>query len=259
MKTVPEPESITVFLLDDHEIVRRGIRDLLEAEGDIVVVGEASTADQAVGRVHALDPDVAVLDVRLEEGNGIEACRDIRSLHPRTACLILTSFADDEALFQAILAGAAGYLLKQIRTNDLVDAVRRVAAGQHLLDPTVTARVLERIRKGNPQDERLARLTEQERKVLELVAEGLTNRQIGDRLHLAEKTVKNYVTSVLSKLGMTRRTEAAVYAVRHLRSRALTRPLLGERHRPFEAAAGGHARCQREGAPQVLCASVHVV
>jgi two-component system, NarL family, response regulator DevR len=213
---VSEPERITVFLLDDHEIVRRGIRDLLEAEGDIEVVGEASTADQAVGRVHALDPDVALLDVRLEEGNGIEACRDIRSLHPRTACLILTSFADDEALFQAILAGAAGYLLKQIRTNDLVDAVRRVAAGQNLLDPAVTARVLERLRTGNPQDERLARLTEQERKVLDLVAEGLTNRQIGERLHLAEKTVKNYVTSVLSKLGMTRRTEAAVYAVRHL-------------------------------------------
>ena len=135
-----DPQRITVFLLDDHEIVRRGIRDLLEAEGDIEVVGEASTAEQAVGRVHALDPDVAVLDVRLEEGNGIEACRDIRSLHPRTACLILTSFADDEALFQAILAGAAGYLLKQIRTNDLVDAVRRVAAGQNLLDPAVTAR-----------------------------------------------------------------------------------------------------------------------
>jgi DNA-binding NarL/FixJ family response regulator len=213
---VSDGDCITVFLLDDHEIVRRGIRDLLEAEGDIRVVGEASTADQAVGRVHALDPDVAVLDVRLEEGNGIEACRDIRSLHPRTACLILTSFADDEALFQAILAGAAGYLLKQIRTNDLVDAVRRVAAGQNLLDPKVTARVLERLRTGGPQDELLARLTEQERKVLELVAEGLTNRQIGDRLHLAEKTVKNYVTSVLSKLGMTRRTEAAVYAVRHL-------------------------------------------
>ena len=205
-----------MFLLDDHEIVRRGIRDLLEAEGDIEVVGEASTAEQAVGRVHALDPDVAVLDVRLEDGNGIEACRDIRSLHPRTACLILTSFADDEALFQAILAGAAGYLLKQIRTNDLVDAVRRVATGQNLLDPAVTARVLERLRSGNPQDELLARLTEQERKVLELLAEGLTNRQIGERLHLAEKTVKNYVTSVLSKLGMTRRTEAAVYAVRHL-------------------------------------------
>jgi two-component system, NarL family, response regulator DevR len=213
---VSDPPRITVFLLDDHEIVRRGIRDLLEAEGDIEVVGEASTADQAVGRVHALDPDVAVLDVRLEDGNGIEACRDIRSLHPRTACLILTSFADDEALFQAILAGAAGYLLKQIRTNDLVDAVRRVAAGQNLLDPAVTARVLERLRSGNPQDELLARLTEQERKVLVLLAEGLTNRQIGEKLHLAEKTVKNYVTSVLSKLGMTRRTEAAVYAVRHL-------------------------------------------
>lgn len=212
---VSSPEPIKVFLLDDHEIVRRGIRDLLEAEGDIEVVGEASTADQAVGRVHALDPDVAVLDVRLEDGNGIEACREIRSLHPRTSCLILTSFADDEALFQAILAGAAGYLLKQIRTNDLVDAVRRVAAGQNLLDPAVTARVLERVRKGDPQDERIARLTEQEHKVLELVAEGLTNRQIGERLHLAEKTVKNYVTSVLSKLGMTRRTEAAVYAVRH--------------------------------------------
>ena len=211
-----DPPRITVFLLDDHEIVRRGIRDLLEAEGDIEVVGEASTAEQAVGRVHALDPDVAVLDVRLEDGNGIEACRDIRSLHPRTACLILTSFADDEALFQAILAGAAGYLLKQIRTNDLVDAVRRVAAGQNLLDPAVTARVLERLRSGNPQDELLARLTEQERKVLVLLAEGLTNRQIGEKLHLAEKTVKNYVTSVLSKLGMTRRTEAAVYAVRHL-------------------------------------------
>jgi two-component system response regulator DevR len=213
---VSDPQRITVFLLDDHEIVRRGIRDLLEAEGDIEVVGEASTAEQAVGRVHALDPDVAVLDVRLEEGNGIEACRDIRSLHPRTACLILTSFSDDEALFQAILAGAAGYLLKQIRTNDLVDAVRRVAAGQNLLDPAVTARVLERLRRGPVEDQRLARLTEQEHKVLELLAEGLTNRQIGEHLHLAEKTVKNYVTAVLSKLGVTRRTEAAVYAVRHL-------------------------------------------
>src|SRR5207342_879526 len=166
--SVADSHRITVFLLDDHEIVRRGLRDLLEAEGDIEVVGEASTQQTAVDRVHALDPDVAVLDVRLEEGNGIEACRDIRSLHPRTACLILTSFADDEALFQAILAGAAGYLLKQIRTNDLVDAVRRVAAGQNLLDPAVTARVLERLRTGNPQDERLARLTEQESKVLEL-------------------------------------------------------------------------------------------
>jgi DNA-binding NarL/FixJ family response regulator len=221
-------ESITVFLLDDHEIVRRGLRDLLEAEGDIEVIGEASTAEQAVGRVHALDPDVAVLDVRLEEGNGIEACRDIRSLHPRTACLILTSFSDDEALFQAIMAGAAGYLLKQIRSTDLVDAVRRVAGGQNLLDPAVTARVLERLRRGPRQDERLARLTDQEHQVLDLLAEGMTNRQIGEHLHLAEKTVKNYVTSLLSKMGMTRRTEAAVYAVRHSTESSNTEDL-----RPF--------------------------
>jgi len=197
--------------------VRRGLRDLLEAEGDIEVVGEASTQDEAVNRVHALDPDVAVLDVRLQEGNGVEACRNIRSRHPRTACLILTSFADDEALFQAIMAGAAGYVLKQVRSNDLVDAVRRVAGGQSLLDPAVTARVLERLRNGPDEDERLARLTDQERDVLNLLSEGLTNRQIGERLHLAEKTIKNYVTVVLSKLGMARRTEAAVYAARHLK------------------------------------------
>jgi len=208
--------KITVFLLDDHEIVRRGLRDLLESEGDIEVIGEASTEQTAVDRVHALDPDVAVLDVRLEEGNGIEACREIRSRNPRTGCLILTSFADDEALFQAIMAGAAGYVLKQVRSADLVDAVRRVSAGQKLLDPAVTARVLERIRLGPAQDERMARLTEQERHVLELLAEGLTNRQIGERMHLAEKTVKNYVTALLAKMGMARRTEAAVYAARHL-------------------------------------------
>jgi two-component system response regulator DevR len=213
---VSEAPRITVFLLDDHEIVRRGLRDLLEAEGDIEVVGDAATEAEAVGRVHALDPDVAVLDVRLQEGNGVEACREIRSRHPRTACLILTSFSDDEALFQAIMAGAAGYVLKQIRTSDLVDAVRRVAAGQNLLDPVVTARVLERIRRGPAQDERLARLTDQERNVLDLLAEGLTNREIGERLHLAEKTIKNYVTALLSKMGMARRTEAAVYAARHL-------------------------------------------
>jgi DNA-binding NarL/FixJ family response regulator len=211
-----EARQISVFLLDDHEIVRRGLRDLLESEGDIEVVGEASTQEQAVARVHALDPDVAVLDVRLEDGNGIEACREIRSLHPRTVCLILTSFADDEALFQAIMAGAAGYVLKQIRSADLVDAVRRVASGQSLLDPVLTARVLERIRQGPEQDERLARLTDQESNVLELLAEGLTNREIGERLYLAEKTIKNYVTALLSKMGMARRTEAAVYAVRHL-------------------------------------------
>jgi two-component system response regulator DevR len=211
-------KPITVFLLDDHEIVRRGLRDLLEAEQDIKVVGEASTQDQAVGRVHALDPDVAVLDVRLQEGNGVEACREIRSLHPRTACLILTSFADDQALFEAIMAGAAGYVLKQIRANDLVDAVRRVAAGQNLLDPAVTARVLERLRRGPEEDELIARLSAQERQVLLLLAEGLTNRQIAERLYLAEKTIKNYVTSVLSKMGLTRRTEAAVYAARHLKA-----------------------------------------
>jgi two-component system response regulator DevR len=210
-------DQITVFVLDDHEIVRRGVADLLDAEDDIRVVGEAATQEQAVGRVDALDPDVAILDVRLEDGNGIEACREIRSLHPRTACLILTSFADDEALFHAIMAGAAGYVLKQIRSAELVEAVRRVAAGQSLLDPAVTARVLERIRNGPRQDERIARLSQQERQVLELLVEGLTNRQIAERLFLAEKTIKNYVTSVLSKLGMTRRTEAAVYAARHLR------------------------------------------
>ena len=209
-------DHITVFLLDDHEIVRRGVADLLDAEHDIRVIGEAATQEEAVGRVHALDPDVAVLDVRLEHGNGIEACREIRSLHPRTKCLILTAFADDEALFLAIMAGAAGYVLKQIRSPDLIDAVRRVAAGQSLLDPTVTARVLERIRSGPRQDERIARLSHQERQVLELLAEGMTNRQIAERLYLAEKTIKNYVTSVLAKLGMARRTEAAVYAARHL-------------------------------------------
>jgi two-component system, NarL family, response regulator DevR len=209
-------EPITVFLLDDHELVRRGVRDLLESEGDIKVVGEASTEAEAIGRVHALDPDVAILDVRLGEGNGVGACREIRSLHPRTACLMLTSFADDEALFQAIMAGASGYVLKQIRSGDLVDAVRRVAAGESLLDPAVTARVLERLRRGPEEDELIARLSPQEREVLQLLAEGLTNRQIAARLYLAEKTIKNYVTSVLSKMGMARRTEAAVYAATHL-------------------------------------------
>jgi DNA-binding NarL/FixJ family response regulator len=209
-------ERITVFLLDDHEVVRRGLRDLVEAEGDIEVVGEAGLASEAVGRIHAVDPDVAVLDVRLPDGNGVEVCREVRDRHPRTACLMLTSFTDDEALFEAIMAGAAGFVLKQIKGNDLVEAIRKVAQGQSLLDPAVTARVLERLRRGPPEDDRIAPLTEQERRVLELLAEGLTNRQIGERLGLAEKTVKNYVTSVLSKMGMARRTEAAVYAARHL-------------------------------------------
>jgi two-component system, NarL family, response regulator DevR len=204
-------KAITFFLLDDHEIVRRGLRDLLEAEGDITVVGEPSTQEQAVGRVHALDPDVAVLDVRLQDGNGVEACREIRSLHPRTACLILTSFADDEALFEAIMAGAAGYVLKQIRANDLVDAIRRVAAGQNLLDPAVTARVLERLRRGPDEDELIAKLSPQERQVLLLLAEGLTNRQIAEKVYLSDKTVKNYVSSILSKLSLERRAQAAAY------------------------------------------------
>jgi DNA-binding NarL/FixJ family response regulator len=206
--------SVRVFLLDDHEIVRRGLRDLLEAQADVEVVGEASTAEEAIGRIPATKPDVAVLDVRLPDGNGVEVCRDIRTRDPEIQCLILTSFADDDALFDAIMAGASGYVLKQIRGNDLVDAIRKVAQGQSLLDPAVTRRVLERLRRGPEEDERLARLTDQERRILELIAEGLTNRQIADRIHLAEKTVKNYVSNLLTKLGMERRTEAAVYAAR---------------------------------------------
>jgi DNA-binding NarL/FixJ family response regulator len=205
-------EAVRVFLLDDHEVVRRGLRELLESEDDIEVVGEAGTAAEALARVEPSAPDVAVLDVRLPDGDGVEVCREIRSRHPEIRCLILTSFSDDEALFQAIMAGASGYLLKQIRGTDLVDAVRRVAQGQSLLDPTVTARVLERLREGPKTDERLARLTDQERRILDLIAEGLTNRQIAERVHLAEKTVKNYVSNLLSKLGMERRTQAAVYA-----------------------------------------------
>ena len=203
---------IKVFLLDDHEIVRRGLRDLLVDSGEIEVVGEAGTAAEAISRIPPTRPDVAVLDVRLPDGSGVEVCREVRSRHPEIQCLMLTSFSDDEALFQAIMAGAAGYLLKQIKGPDIVDAIRRVAAGQSLLDPGVTARVLDRLRRGPEEDEQLASLTGQERKVLELIAEGLTNRQIGERIHLAEKTVKNYVSNLLSKLGMQRRTQAAVFA-----------------------------------------------
>ena len=202
-----------VFLLDDHEVVRRGLTDLLTSAGGIEVVGEAGTTDEALRRIPPTTPDVAILDVRLPDGNGVEVCREIRSRHPQVQCVMLTSFSDDEALFQAIMAGAAGYLLKQVKGTDLVDAVRRVAAGQSLLDPAVTARVLERIRRPPPTDERLARLTDQERRILDLIADGLTNREIGERIHLAEKTVKNYVSNVLAKLGMERRTQAAVFAV----------------------------------------------
>lgn len=201
-----------VFLLDDHEVVRRGVRELLEAEDDLEVVGEASTAEEALARIPATRPDVAVLDVRLPDGDGVEVCRDIRSRHPEIACVMLTSFADDDAVYAAIMAGAAGYLLKQVKGTDLVDAVRRVGRGESLLDPAVTTRVLDRIR--HRQEDELAGLTEQERKILELIAEGLTNRQIGERLYLAEKTVKNYVSNLLSKMGMKRRTEAAAYAAR---------------------------------------------
>jgi two-component system, NarL family, response regulator DevR len=206
--------TIRVFLLDDHEIVRRGLRELLESEDGIEVVGEAGTVEDAVRRVPATRPDVAVLDVRLPDGNGVEACRDIRSAHPEVRCLMLTSFADDEALFDSIMAGASGYLLKQVRGADLVDSVRRVAAGQSLLDPTVTAKVLERLRNPPQEDSQLTGLTERERDILDLLAQGLTNRQIGEQLYLAEKTVKNYVSNLLTKLGMHRRTEAAVYAAR---------------------------------------------
>jgi DNA-binding NarL/FixJ family response regulator len=205
---------ITVFLLDDHEIVRRGIAQLLESEDDIEVVGQAGTAAQALARIPALRPDVAILDVRLPDGEGVSVCREVRgSVEPPPACLMLTSYSDDEALFSAIMAGASGYLLKQVAGVDLVGAVRTVATGGSLLDPRATALVLERLRKGDePQDPRYASLSPQEQRILGLIADGLTNRQIGAELSLAEKTVKNYVSSLLHKLGFARRTEAAVYA-----------------------------------------------
>jgi two-component system, NarL family, response regulator DevR len=212
-----DTDPIRVFLLDDHEIVRRGLHDLLESEGDIEIVGESGSAREATARIPALRPDVAVLDARLPDGSGIDVCRDVRSTDPSIKALILTSYDDDEALFAAIMAGAAGYVLKQIGAGDLVDSVRRVAAGQSLIDPQLTARVLERVRSGPPQHKELAGLTEQERKILALIAEGMTNRQIGERLFLAEKTVKNYVSSILSKLGLERRTQAAVLASKLLR------------------------------------------
>ena len=205
-----------MFLLDDHEVVRRGLADLLQAEGDIEVVGESGSAVEATNRAPALRPDVAILDARLPDGSGIDVCRDIRAVDPSIKGLILTSYEDDEALFAAIMAGAAGYVLKQIRGTDLVDAVRRVAAGQSLLDPAVTARVLERIRTGIEEPSELKALTDQERRILEYIAEGLTNHEIAQRMFLADKTVKNYVSSVLAKLGLERRTQAAVLATRLL-------------------------------------------
>jgi DNA-binding NarL/FixJ family response regulator len=202
-----------VFLLDDHEVVRRGVRELLEAEPDMDVVGEAGTAEEALTRIPATAPEVAILDVRLPDGDGVEVCREIRSMHPEVSCIMLTSYSDDDAVYSAIMAGASGYLLKQVRGTDLIEGVRRVARGESLLDPAVTARVLDRIRHRDEADE-LATLSNQEQTILELIAEGLTNRQIGERMFLAEKTVKNYVSNMLGKLGMSRRAEAAAYAAR---------------------------------------------
>ncbi|GAA4039428.1 response regulator [Nonomuraea soli] len=205
---------IRVFLLDDHEVVRRGVAALLESEDDIEVIGEAGTASSAVARIPALQPDVAVLDVRLPDGNGVDVCREVRSKLPELRCLMLTSYADDDALFDAVMAGASGYVLKQIHGSDLVGAVRTVASGQSLLDPQTTAAMLHRLREQAARKDPLQALSEQERHILELIGEGLTNRQIGERLYLAEKTVKNYVSNLLSKLNMQRRTQAAAMAAR---------------------------------------------
>ncbi|WP_328531087.1 response regulator transcription factor [Nocardioides sp. NBC_00368] len=209
-------EPIRVFLLDDHEVIRRGIKDLLEDEDDIIVVGESGLAEEARRRIPAMRPHVAILDGRLPDGSGIDVCRDIRSVDPSIAALILTSFDDDDALFSAIMAGAAGYLLKQIRSGDLVETVRQVAAGKSMLDPAVTAQVLERIRSGPKTNSVFENLTNHERRILELIGEGLTNRQIGKEMHLAEKTVKNYVSSLLAKLGLESRTQAAILVTKTL-------------------------------------------
>jgi two-component system response regulator DevR len=206
---------IRVFLLDDHEVVRRGVRDLLNDEPDIAVIGEAGTVEQALVRVPALRPQVAVLDVRLPDGDGVTVCRELRSRMPELACLMLTSFDDEEALLDSIMAGASGYVLKQIQGSDLVSAVRTVARGQSLLDPSATAKLMARLRQGRepePEPDALPGLTEREREILALIGEGLTNRQIGQRLYLAEKTVKNHISRLLAKLGVERRIQAAVIA-----------------------------------------------
>ncbi|MCW2818659.1 MAG: two component transcriptional regulator, LuxR family [Marmoricola sp.] len=209
------PSPIRVYLLDDHEIVRRGIRELLESEGDIVVVGESGLAAEAVRRIPALHVDVAILDGRLPDGSGVEVCREVRSRQPGIAALILTSYDDDEALFSAIMAGASGYVLKQVRGHDLVDTVRRVAAGQSLLDPAVTAQVLDRLRRGPEADPAVAALTPQERRILGLIGQGKTNRQIAEEMFLAEKTIKYYSSSLFGMLGLASRTQAAIFATQH--------------------------------------------
>jgi two-component system, NarL family, response regulator DevR len=208
------PVTISVFLLDDHEVVRAGIRALLETDDELTVVGEAATAAEAIHRIPLAQPDVAILDVRLEDGNGIEVCREIRSEVPGVACLMLTSFADDEALYASVMAGAAGYVLKQVRSRDLVADVKRVAAGESLLDPRAVAKVVERIANPPQANPELSSLSPQERRILDLIAEGKTNRQIAESMILAEHTVKNYVTGLLRKLRMSSRTEAAIYATK---------------------------------------------
>jgi len=213
-----DPMPIRVYLLDDHEVVRQGLRALLESAGDIEVVGESGSAVEATSRIPALRPNVAVLDGRLPDGTGIEVCRAIRSVDPSINALILTSYDDDEALFGAIMAGASGYVLKEVRGADLINAVRHVAAGKSLIDPELTATLLERVRNGPATAPELASLTEQELTLLNYIAEGLTNRQIGEKMFLAEKTVKNYVSSILGKLGLERRTQAAVLASKLLGS-----------------------------------------
>lgn len=210
-----QTDRIQVFLIDDHAVVREGIRSILEASGDVEVVGEAGTCEDAIRRLRAVHPGVAIIDVQLPDGSGTELCRDIRSEHPDVACLMLTSFAKDDALFESIMAGASGFVLKQIRLDELVVAVRRVAAGESLIDPTLVGKLLERIRHpATDVDPRLASLTPLERSILKLLVEGLTNREIAPHVHMSEKTVKNYVSSILHKLGLSRRTEAAVFALR---------------------------------------------
>lgn len=218
-RTAPGEGGIRVLVLDDHEVVRRGLRDLLDAEPDIEVVGEAATAEQALNRGVALRPDVAVLDIRLPDGDGVTVCRELRSAVPEVACLMLTSFDDEDALLDAVMAGAAGYVLKQIKGTDLVAAVRTVAAGRSMLDPATTERLLRALRDPAPAsvaDGRLAGLTERETDVLALIGDGLTNREIGERLHLSEKTVKNHISRLLAKLGVERRVQAAVIAAQAL-------------------------------------------
>jgi DNA-binding NarL/FixJ family response regulator len=204
--------TIRIFVLDDHELVRTGLQTLLECEDDMDVVGQAATAQQGLEQIAALKPDVAILDVRLPDGSGIEVCREIRSAYPNIACLMLTSYADDEALFSAIMAGAAGYVLKEIGGSDLIGDIRRVSQGASLIDANLSKDIFDRLRKSQKTEARLSSLSPQERKVLDLIAQGRSNRQIAEEIFLAEKTVKNYVSSLLSKLGMQRRTEAGVYA-----------------------------------------------